>query len=68
MGLISLNVLDSLQFHLDGLNTPWEMWAKFKDLFGAINEFREFYIEAKLTSCVPDAFPSIENFLMRFKW
>ena len=67
MGLISLNVLDNLQFHLDGLNSPWEMWAKFKDSFGTINEFKPHQIKEKLSSLVLDSFPSIEDFLMRFK-
>ena len=29
MGLIALNILDSLLFHLDGLTTLWAIWTKF---------------------------------------
>ena len=67
MGLISLSIEEGLQFHLDQCTTPQEMWDKFHDLFGTVNEFRALQIEAELTSLAPDAFPSIEDFLMRFK-
>ena len=43
------------------------MWEKFKDLFDIINEFRALQIKEELISLVPNAFPSIEDFLMRFK-
>ena len=67
IGLISLQVLDSLQFHLDGCNTPLAMWAKLEGLFVTVNEFRALQIEVALTSLVPNSFPSIEDFLMKFK-
>ena len=37
MGLIAMNILEGLLFHLDGLNTPRAMWDKFSTLFGTIN-------------------------------
>ena len=67
MGLISLSVEESLHFHLDECTTPQEMWDKFHDLFGTVNKFKALQIEAKLTSLAPDYFPSIEDFLMKFK-
>ena len=67
MGLISLSVEESLQFHIDECSTPQEMWDKFHDLFGIVNEFRALQIEAELTSLALDAFPSIQDFLMKFK-
>ena len=67
MGLIALSVEDSLQFHLDECSPPQEMWNKFHALFGTVNEFKALHIEAKLTSLAPNAFPSIEDFLMKFK-
>lgn len=67
MGLIYLSVLDKLQFHLDECSTPQEMWEKFNDFFDTINEFRVLQIKVELTSLVPDAFPSIEEFMMMFK-
>ena len=56
MGLIALQVSDSLQFHLDGCNTPLAMWTKLDGLFGTVNEFRALQIEVELTSLVPDLF------------
>ena len=67
MGLFALQVYDSLQFHLDGCNDSLDMWTKLDGLFGTMNEFRELQIEVELTSLVPDAFSSIEDFLMKFK-
>ena len=67
IGLIALQVFDSLEFHLDGCNTPLAMWTKLEGLFGTMNEFRAPQIEEKLTSIVQDYFPSIEEFLMKFK-
>ena len=67
MRLISLQVSNSLQFHLDGCNTPLDMWTKLDGLFGIVDEFRALQIEAELTSLVPDSFPSIDDFLMKFK-
>ena len=67
MGLISLSVLDILQFHVDECSTPQEMWDKFHVLFGTVNEFRALQIEVELTLLAPNAFPSIQDFLMKFK-
>ena len=68
MGLLSLHVSYSLLFHLDGCLTPHAIWINFEGLFGTINEFRALQIEVELTSLVPDSFPSIEDFLMKFKY
>ena len=67
MRLISLNILDSLLFHLDGLTTPWAYWKKIDTLFGQVNEFLTLQLDAKLTSLIPTNFPTIEDFLMKFK-
>ena len=67
MGLIALHVSDSLQFHLDGCNTPLDMWTKLDGLFSTVNEFRELQIDVELTSLIPYYFPSIKEFLMKFK-
>jgi hypothetical protein len=67
MGLIALNISDSLLFHLDGLTTPRAYWLRFQTLFGQVNEFRALQLDAELTSLTPDHFPTIEDFLMKFK-
>ena len=65
MGLISLHVSNSLQFHLDGCNTLLDMWTKIDGLFDIVNEFRALQIEVELTFLVLDSFPSIEDLLMK---
>ena len=67
MGLIALNITDSLLFHLDGLTTPRAIWTKFYNLFGTVNEFRALQLDAELTSLTPTNFPTIEDFLMKLK-
>ena len=67
MGLITLNISDSLLFHLDGLTTPRDYWRKFETLFGRVNEFWALQLDAKLTSLSPNNFLTIEDFLMKFK-
>ena len=54
-------------FHLDECFTPQEMWDKFHAFFGTVNKFRALQIQVELTSLALDAFPSIEDFLMKFK-
>ena len=67
IGLISLQISNSLQFHLDGCNNPLALQTKLNDLFGTMTEFRALQIEVELTSLVPNPFPTIEDFLMKFK-
>ena len=67
MGLIAMNILDGLLFHLDGLTTSRAMWDKFSTLFGTMNQFKVLQIDAEFTSLVPESFISIEDFLMKFK-
>jgi len=67
MGLIALYISDSLLFHLDGLTTPRDYWHKFVTLFGRVNEFWALQLDTELTSLTPTDFPTIEDFLMKFK-
>ena len=59
MGLIAMNILDGLLFHLDGLTTPRAMWDKFSTLFGTMNQFKVLQIDAEFTSVVPDHSPTL---------
>lgn len=67
MGLIKLNVFDSILFHIDEFDTPKEIWDKLQSLFGQVSEFRALQLEAELTSLSPNAFPSIDDFIVKFK-
>lgn len=67
MGLIALNISDSLLFHLDGLTTLRAIWMKFQSLFGIVNEFWALQLDAKLNSLSLASFSTIEYFLMKFK-
>ena len=67
MGLIAMNILEGLLFHLYGLNTPRAMWNKFSTLFGTMNQFRVLQIDAEFTSLIPESFTNIEDFLMKIQ-
>lgn len=67
IGIISMNISNSLLLYLEGFTTPWAIWIKFQTLFGTINKFRALQIEAESTSLAPDSFPTIDDFLMKFK-
>ena len=68
MGLITLNISDSYMFHLDSLTTPQDIWTKFYNLFGIVNEFEALHLDVELTSLTPIDFPTIEDFLMKFQY
>ncbi|KAH9292456.1 hypothetical protein KI387_042361 [Taxus chinensis] len=67
LGLITLNVADNLQFHISAATAPKEVWEKFESLFGKINEFKLIQLDHELNSLSPSDFPSIEEFLSKFK-
>ncbi|KAH9312997.1 hypothetical protein KI387_028032, partial [Taxus chinensis] len=67
LGLIALNVADNLQFHISAATAPKEVWEKFESLFGKINEFKLIQLDHELNSLSPSDFPSIEEFLSKFK-
>ena len=39
-GLLCLSISRDLLFHLDGLNSPDQVWEKLSELFGKIDEMR----------------------------
>lgn len=43
------------------------MWDKYMEFFSIINEFQALQIEVELIKLKPDSFPSIEEFLVKFK-
>ena len=59
MGLIALNISNSLLFHLDGLTTPRAIWTKFYNFFGIVNEFWALQLDVELNSLTPTIFPPL---------
>ena len=66
-GLIGMSILPELRFHLDGEDSPVKAWAKLNNIFGIKNEIRAFQLENELLTLDPSNFPSIEDYLSRFK-
>jgi hypothetical protein len=53
------------RFHLDG--SPVKAWDKLNIVFGIKNYIRTFQLENKLLTLDPSNFPSIEDYLSKFK-
>ena len=60
---ISLDLL----FHLEGEDSLIEAWEKLNSVFGIKNEIRAFQLENELLTLDPSNFPSIEDYLSKFK-
>ena len=56
-----------LIFHLDGEDSLVKAWEKLNNFFGIKNEIRAFQLENELLTLYPTNFPSIEDYLSRFK-
>ena len=66
-GLIGMSISPDLRFHLDGLDSPVEAWEKLHKVFGLKNEIRAYHLENELLTLDPSNFPSIEDYLSKFK-
>ena len=66
-GLIVMSISPELRFHLDGEDSPVKAWAKLNNIFGIKNEIRAFQLENELLTLDPSTFPSIEDYLSKFK-
>ena len=62
-----MSISPELIFHLDGEDSPVKAWAKLNNIFGIKNEIRAFQLENELLTLDPSNFPSIEDYLSRFK-
>ena len=49
-GMLCLNILRDLLFHVDRLNTPNQVWLKIEALFVNIDEMRGHQLENDLNS------------------
>ena len=62
-----MSISPYLRFHLDGVDSPVKTWEKLNKIFGIKNEIRAFQLENELLTLDPSNFPSIEDYLSRFK-
>ena len=66
-GLIGMFISLDLRFHLDAEDSPIKAWEKLNSIFGIKNEIRAFQLENELLTLDPSNFPSMEDYLSRFK-
>ena len=66
-GLIGMSISPGLRFHLDGEDSPVKAWEKLNKNFGTKNEIQAFQLENELLTLDPSNFPSIEDYLSKFK-
>ena len=57
----------NLRYHLDGEYSLVKAWEKLNSVFGIKNEIRVFQLENELLTLDPSNFPSIEDYLSKFK-
>ena len=66
-GLLCLSISRDLLFHLDGLNSPDQVWDKLSEIFGKTDEMRGHQIENELISLSPSNFESLQLYFSKFK-
>ena len=66
-GFIGMSISPDLRFHLDGEDSPVKAWEKLNNFFGIKNEIQAFQLENELLTLDPSNFPSIEDYLSKFK-
>ena len=66
-GLIGMSISPDLRFHLDRKDSPVKSWEKLNTIFGIKNEIRALQLENELLTLDPSNFPSMEDYLSRFK-
>ena len=66
-GLIGMFISPDLIFHLDGKDSLVKAWKKLNSIFGIKNEIRSFQVENELLTLDPSNFPSMEDYLSKFK-
>ena len=66
-GLIGMSISPELRFHLDGEDSPVKHWEKLNKIFGTENEIHAFQLENEVLTLDPSNFPSIEDYLSKFK-
>ena len=59
--------MPNLRFHLDGEDSAVKAWKKLNKNFGIKNEIWTFQFENELLTLDPSNFPSIEDYLSKFK-
>jgi len=65
--LIKSNVSEILWFHIDIITTPHEAWDKLESLFGKVDTMRAMQIDVQLTALSPDDYPTMVDYLTKFK-
>jgi hypothetical protein len=66
-GFIGMSISQDLRFHLDALDYRIKAWKKLNTAFGIKNEIQAFQLENELLTLDSSNFPSIEDYLSKFK-
>ena len=66
-GMLCLNILRELLFHVDSIATQNEVWLKLETLFRKTDEMRGHQLENELISLSPTHFETFHDFFMKFK-
>ena len=61
-GCLCLSISRYLLFHINGLNTPKEVWDKLASLFDKQDDIRIYQLENELISLHPANFETLNDF------
>ena len=62
-----LSISRDILFHINGLNTPKEVWDKISSLFDKQDDLRIYHLENELISLHPSNFKTLNDFFTKFK-
>ena len=62
-----MSISSDLRFHLEVEYSPVKAWEKLNSIFGIKNEIQTFQLENELLTLDPSNFPSMKDYLSRFK-
>ena len=66
-GCLCLSISRYLLFHINGLNTPKEIWDKIASLFDKQDDLRIYQLENELISLHPSNFETLNYFFTKLK-
>ena len=67
LGLLCLSISKELNFHVNGLKNPKEIWDKIVDLFDKQDVMRIYRLENELISLHPNNFETLNEFFTKFR-
>ena len=66
-GCLCLSISRDILFHINGLNTPKEVWDHLSSMFDKQDALRIYQLENEMISLHPSNFETLNDFFTKFK-